>query len=186
MDKKITNIEAAKKFIDGHFTECDLAILAGSTVRNASTSTSDLDIVIIDRTLKNSYRESFIEFGWPIEVFAHSNETVRSWIDKDILRRKPSMPTMIVEGLLIKGSEAYFLELQQYSESRLRSGPAQYTNMEDLTERYFITDLLDDFIGSTNYIDDVFILNQILEKLVNFKMVKGGSGWFMERESREH
>ena len=135
---RLENIEAAKLFVERHFAKCDLAILAGSTVRNAATSTSDLDIVIIDRTLNDSYRESFVEFGWPIEVFAHTPETITMWIEKDIIRRKPSMPCMILEGLLIRGSQPYLEELKHQSETRIGNGPAQYTDEEDLTERYFI------------------------------------------------
>ena len=38
-----------------------------------------------------------------------------------------------------------------------------------------IGDLLDDFIGAINHIDAMFILNQLLEKIINFKMVKSGN-----------
>jgi hypothetical protein len=176
-----TNYEAACLFIDKYFPQCNLAILSGSTVRNESTSTSDLDIIIIDISISNCYRESFNEFGWPIEAFVHNKESIIAWIEKDLLRRKPSMPNMICEGILIKGNNEYLVELKDFSNNKLKEGPKPYSIEEDLTERYFITDLLDDLIGSRNHIDDIFILNELLDKIINYQLVKSNN-WIVHNK----
>ena len=178
---KISNNKAACLFIDKYFPQCYLSILAGSTVRGESTTTSDLDIVIIDINLTNCYRESFYEFGWPIEAFVHNKESLIKWIEKDILRRKPSMPNMICEGVLITGNNKYLNELKSFSSNKIKEGPKPYSIEEDLTERYFITDLLDDFIGSQNHIDDIFILNELLDKIINYQLVKSNN-WIVHNK----
>ena len=178
---KINNNKAACLFIDKYFPQCYLSILAGSTVRGESTTTSDLDIVIIDVNLTNCYRESFYEFGWPIEAFVHNKESLIKWIEKDILRRKPSMPNMICEGVLITGNNEYLNELKAFSSNIINEGPKPYSIEEDLTERYFITDLLDDFIGSQNHIDDIFILNELLDKIINYQLVKSNN-WIVHNK----
>jgi hypothetical protein len=70
--KKLEALEAAKRFISTYFPDCQGALLAGSVVRGEATDTSDLDIVVFDNSIRSAYRESLIEFGWPIEVFVHN------------------------------------------------------------------------------------------------------------------
>lgn len=70
--EKLKPIEAAERFIKKRFPYCQGAVLAGSVVRGEETATSDLDIVVFEKNLTSSYRESLIEFGWPIEIFVHN------------------------------------------------------------------------------------------------------------------
>lgn len=77
-------LAAARAFIDQHFPECTAAFLAGSTLRGEATATSDLDIVIITTREGTPYRESFIAFGWPIEVFVHDNNLYRVYFASDV------------------------------------------------------------------------------------------------------
>ena len=60
-------MKAAELYIEQFYPNCQGAILAGSVIRGEATATSDLDIVIFDKTLKSSYRESIIKYDWPIE-----------------------------------------------------------------------------------------------------------------------
>lgn len=166
--------EAARAFVEKRFPECDLAILTGSTVRGEATPTSDLDIVIIDNAIAGCYRESFHEFGWPIETFVHTNESLVAWMDKDFARRRPSMPQMVAEGVLVRGSPARLEKLRAFAAGKLAQGPAPFTDAEDREERYFITDSLDDLIGSNNHDDDVFMVNALLPMVINYQLVKAG------------
>ena len=60
---KTAPLEAARKFIDQNFPDCDGALLAGIAVRGEATATSDLDIVVFDSKVPTSYRESLIASG---------------------------------------------------------------------------------------------------------------------------
>ena len=77
VELRMKPIDAAQQFIENYFPNCDCALLAGSVVRNEATSTSDLDIVVFDDHVQSSYRESLIDFGWPIEflyiILSHIN-----------------------------------------------------------------------------------------------------------------
>lgn len=91
MVKRIDPIVAAEQFIDKHFLNCQGALLAGSVVRGEATETSDLDIVIFDKGLTSSYRESMIDFGWPVEVYAHNLTSYKYFIEMDCKAAKPSI-----------------------------------------------------------------------------------------------
>ena len=64
--RKLQPLEAAKRFITEKFADCQAALLAGSVIRGEETATSDLDIVVFDEKIESAYRESLIEYGWPI------------------------------------------------------------------------------------------------------------------------
>lgn len=100
--KRFDPVVAAKQFIDKHFSNCQGALLAGSVVRGEATETSDLDIVIFDKRLTSSYRESMFDFGWAIEVFAHNLTSYKYFIEMDCKAAKPSMSRMISEGIILR------------------------------------------------------------------------------------
>lgn len=95
-------VEGAQKFVHKYFPNCNGALLAGSVIRGEATETSDLDIVIFDETFPSSYRETFIEFEWPIEVFVHNGSSYKSFFDSDRERAQPSLPRMVSEGIILR------------------------------------------------------------------------------------
>ncbi|MCD7035221.1 nucleotidyltransferase domain-containing protein [Metabacillus sp. GX 13764] len=154
--KKLEPLEAAVKFVDLHFPSCSGAILAGSVIRAEGSSTSDLDIVIFDEGLKSAYRESIVEFGWPIEVFAHNLTSYRDFFDSDCKGGVPSLPRMVSEGIII-ADMGVVLPIKQEAEDILEKGPEKWTEEGIRAKRYYISDTLDDFIGSEDRAETLFI-----------------------------
>ncbi len=176
-------IEAAKKFIYTHFPNCQGAVLAGSVVRGEATETSDLDIVIFDKNLPNSYRESFIELDWAIEVFAHNLTSYRHFFESDCERARPSLPYMVSEGIILTDTEIIH-SIKKEANELLEKGPKQWSAETILTKRYFLTDTLDDFIGCTNRSEAIFIANTLAELTSEFvlrtnKQWTGTSKWIV-------
>ncbi len=167
-------LDAARSFAETFFPRCDFAILAGSFVRNEQTSTSDLDIVIIDDSLTAPYRESFLHSGFPVEAFVHSQLTCVQWMRKDIARRRPSMPQMILEGVLLKGDDAVFMDMQALAAELLAAGPLPLSASEDADGRYRITDMLDDLIGSDRFEEQIFIASELVSVVVSYEVAKSG------------
>ena len=101
-NSRLQPFEAAKRFIEEKFPDCQAALLAGSVVRGEETTTSDLDIVVFDEKVESSYRESLIEV-W-IGQSKCSSITFTSYIDffkSDCERARPSLPRMVSEGIVI-------------------------------------------------------------------------------------
>ncbi|MGE6752735.1 nucleotidyltransferase domain-containing protein [Rossellomorea sp. NPDC071047] len=159
--------EAAKKFVLETFPTCQAALLGGSVVRGEETSTSDLDIVIIDGTLSSEYRESFHSHGWPIEVFVHTSQTIRDYFQKDCQRARPSLPRMVSEGTPII-DHPIISNLKEEANRLLRDGPPRWNNQTIDMKRYFLTDALVDFIGSKERGESIFIAGSIGESLHEF------------------
>ena len=170
---KVKPIEAAQKFIAQRFPDCQGAILAGSVVRGEATATSDLDIVIFDNSIPSSYRESLIDFGWPIEIFVHNLTSYQQFFEMDYKAAKPSMPRMVAEGIVLK-DEGIIEAIKKEAKAILDNGPEKWTEQEILTKRYFITDVLDDFIGSKTRVEEIFIANTLADLLKEFILRTNG------------
>jgi hypothetical protein len=164
-------IEDAKNFIESHFQCCQFALVAGSVIRGEGTKTSDLDIVVIDLTISKAYRESFMKFGWPIEVFVHNQQSLKEFFLSDVGRRRPSLVKMISEGVILRDSTEIGQELKAEANELLRKGPEPFSEKEAKLERYFITEMLDDLIGTDRFEEEVFIINELVERLCNFILV---------------
>lgn len=171
--KRLAAIEAATLFIQDHFPFCQAALLGGSVVRGEETSTSDLDIVVLLEDLTSEYRESLIAHGWPIEVFVHNSETIRHYFEMDRKRARPSLPRMVSEGIPIL-DHPIIPVLKEEANKLLRDGPPIWAPETVNMKRYFLSDAIDDFIGSPHRGESLFIANSIAESLHEFVLRTNG------------
>ncbi len=140
-------IQLAKELIRTKSPECEAAFLAGSVVRGEATATSDLDIVVFDSSVPTSYRESFIYKDWPVEWYVHNLESYYAFYESDCARGRPSMPKMVSEGVILQ-DKGRAKALQKEAEVILRKGPDPWGEKTIRSKRYFLTDVLEDFIGA--------------------------------------
>ncbi|MFD4703358.1 nucleotidyltransferase domain-containing protein [Gottfriedia sp. NPDC058432] len=167
MKKKLNPIEAAQHFIEKYFPKCQGALLAGSVVRGEATETSDLDIVIFDKNFSSSYRESLKEFGWDIEVFVHNLSSYKQFFKSDYERARPSLPRMVSEGMILK-DEGVIEDIKKEANDLLEKGPEKWSEDTIKIKRYFITDALNDFKGSSKRAEEIFIANTLAELVSEF------------------
>lgn len=164
-------IEAATMFIEQHFSNCLVALLAGSVVRGEATKTSDLDIVVILPSIESAYRESFYSFGWPIEIFVHNEQSLKEYMQRDVDRRRPSLPQMCSEGIVIRDSGRLAESIKKEANRLLDKGVKPLSQQEQECQRYMITDLLDDLIGGNIRDQEIFIVNELAEKIANLILI---------------
>ncbi|UPM55012.1 nucleotidyltransferase domain-containing protein [Gottfriedia acidiceleris] len=157
---KLNPIEAAHHFVNKYFPNCQGALLAGSVVRNEATETSDLDIVIFDKSISSSYRESLKELDWDIEVFVHNLTSYKQFFESDYERARPSLPRMVSEGIILK-DDGVIEVIKKEANDLLDKGPEKWSEETIKIKRYFITDALNDFIGSSNRAEELFIANTL-------------------------
>lgn len=164
---------AAKRFVDEYFPHCQAAVLAGSVVRGEDTPTSDLDIVVFDNLIELPYRETFIEFGWPIEVFVHSLTSYSTYFRSDAERARPSLPQMVAEGIVLKDS-GILSTIKNEAAELLNEGPAPWSAQTLMIKRYMLTDALGDLIGTQNEAEALFIANTLAEAIHEFVLRTNG------------
>ncbi|GAA5417541.1 hypothetical protein Pryu01_02615 [Paraliobacillus ryukyuensis] len=174
-------LEAAKQFVHTNFSTCEVALLAGSVARNEATATSDLDIVIIDDTLPNSYRESVVSDGWPIEVFAHNSISYQNFYALDAMEGKTTLARMVADGIIIRDNGTVKVMKQQAYDHMIQ-GPAPWSAETIKIQRYELTDLIDDLQGAQQREEEICIVLSIASTLQEFylrinRQWVGGSKW---------
>jgi predicted nucleotidyltransferase len=163
---RIDGIEAAKRFIEEKYPNCDFSLLAGSTARNQQTDTSDLDIIIFDENLA-SYRAGYELYDWKIEAFVHTYGSYKAQLEKEKKNGRPLLANMINEGIVLKDNHK-ILMLKEEVNSYLEEGPEPLTEEYVKASRYFIYDLLDDFRDSKNHEESLITLNNLSLQLGDF------------------
>ncbi|MCG7343179.1 nucleotidyltransferase domain-containing protein [Sporosarcina sp. ACRSL] len=171
--KRMKAIFAAKRFVDEYFPHCQAAVLAGSVVRGEETPTSDLDIVVFDDLLTEAYRESRIEYNWPIEVFAHTLTSYKTYFRSDAERARPSLPRMVAEGIVLKDS-GILATIKNEAAELLNEGPLPWSEQTLMMKRYMLTDALGDFLGTQNEAEALFIANTLAESIHEFVLRTNG------------
>ena len=183
MDSLQFMVSRAKKLVQTRSPKCEAAFLAGSVVRGEATATSDLDIVVFDSSVTASYRESFFYEGWPIEWYVHNLESYYAFYESDCARAKPSLPKMVSEGVILydRGKAD---GLQEEASLILENGPSPWEENEITLKRYFLTDVLEDFIGATDRGEEMCCAAALAEQVHEFilrtnKQWIGSSKWIV-------
>ncbi|MDG5789825.1 nucleotidyltransferase domain-containing protein [Evansella sp. AB-P1] len=166
-------LEAASQFIYTRYPHCHGALLAGSVVRGEATATSDLDVIIFDMNIQSSFRESIVFNKWPIEMFVHNLTSYRQFFESDAKRAIPSHQQMVAEGVVIV-DHGVIPSIKAEAIQMLKTGPAPWTEETIHKKRYFITDLLDDFIGSNVRGEELFIANSLANHIQRFVLRTNG------------
>lgn len=166
-------IEAAKQFINTHFPDCNVAILSGSVIQGRETQHSDLDIVIIDDTKTNPFRESFFESDWPIEAFILTNDTYRDLFEINRYQGIPTLQRMCAEGIIIK-DDGTAGEIIDEAREILQKGPMPWTVEEMNLVRYEISECLEDLSGSDCHYENIFVVNKLAGLVHQFVLRMNG------------
>ena len=139
---------AARSFIRERFPDAIAAFLGGSVVTGEATATSDLDVMVVVSREDAPFRESFIQFGWPIEAFVHTPVSYRDFFDRNVKRRRQSLPMLCARGLILADVDGAAQRIKGEATALMEAGPEPATEAELVELRYRVTDLLDDFLGS--------------------------------------
>jgi predicted nucleotidyltransferase len=150
-------VESARAFVAERFPEARAAIVGGSPIRGDATETSDLDILILTDRPEAPFRASYRDKGWPIEAFVHTEESLRQFFAADVERRRPSLPTVADEGVILVNVGGAAGRIKEEAGALLQRGPAPLTEEQQEDWRYSLTDLLDDFTGAGPFEEGMFI-----------------------------
>jgi predicted nucleotidyltransferase len=90
-------ILAARAVVARRYPNATQAWLSGSVVLGEATPTSDLDITVLLEA-GPAHRESVRHDGWPVELFVHTEASVRAYVAKDLGRRRPTMARLVAAG----------------------------------------------------------------------------------------
>ncbi|MGY0390534.1 nucleotidyltransferase domain-containing protein [Nocardioides sp. WG-D5] len=139
-------VVAARDLVLARFPDAEQAWLGGSVVLGGATPMSDLDITVLDPTAA-AHRESLRHLGWPVELFVHTDASIRHFVAQNLAERKPTMARLVARGVpLLPGDGG--AAVRRYCEDVLQAGPAPLPASALAGARYALSDLVDDLQGA--------------------------------------
>jgi hypothetical protein len=173
----VDDLIAAAKTIHGErYADAEVTFLAGSLVRGEGTSTSDLDLVVVFKSLPNAYRESFRFSDWPVEAFVHDPQTLAHFFHNvDKPSGVPSLPAMVSEGIEIPRSTEFSRALKAAANSVMDEGPPSWARTDIDSSRYAITGLIDDLRESRSRAEQVATATSLYVALSNHFLRRRGA-----------
>jgi hypothetical protein len=157
----------AEKLWRDRFSGALAIFCAGSVVRGEQTPHSDLDIVVLLDSVPNAWRESMVVDAWPVELFVHDLETLAHFVQEDCEHRRPSLPDMIANAVVVPRPSSLSDRVQAWARAILQRPPhSSQAALDD--NRYFISDLLDDLRDQRPRPELVAIASRLYEQLGSF------------------
>lgn len=169
-------LTVAEAVFDTRYNGAAFAYAAGSIMRGEGTYLSDIDLVVVFDHLDAARRESFTVDGVPIETFVHDPETLAWFVNEDVVRGRPSILNMIVEGKIVGPGQERAEALRAEVAARLASGPLPFSAAASNGLRYEITDAVDDLRGGRRVEEALAIGVMLHPRLVELAL-RGRGHW---------
>jgi hypothetical protein len=179
-------LPAARALIAGAFPDALAAFLGGNVLSTRRTATSDLDILVVVPGPPAPYRETIRYGDWLVELFVHTEASLRHYFAKDRERRHPTMATIAAHGAVVADRAGIADAILAEANALLEAGPPELTHDERRDLRYGLSGGIDDLVGATDRDELVFIANAVFEAaaqlyLLDRRLWPGTFKWLCRR-----
>lgn len=169
-------LRSAESFIDEHFPQAEVAVVAGSTARGSRTPTSDIDLLLIGPPAmfedgSASLAATYDHRGEVIELFAYTVDAFTQWAELGVRESRPVIVDMLVSGIALRN--AGLTELREHWGPILDAGPTP-SRAQLAQLRYAATDLLDDLADATDPLERSVIAHNLVERLATLLLLVNG------------
>jgi len=147
---RVNHVEEAKGLVTERFPEAVAAMLGGSSANGGVTASSDLDIVVIVPGPPAPYRETFMYDGRLVELFVHTVESARTFVDREIAARRSPLLQMCGASVLLVDHDGVGTQVQGDARRLIAAGPPALSTRERDDRRYMITALIEDLLDAVD------------------------------------
>jgi len=187
---EIEPLELARQIVAERFPKAQAAFLSGSALTADRTPTSDLDIVVFLDDDQQAFRETIREHGWLIELFVQTPWSFNYFVNLETRARRSPLLQMCADGAILVSVDHAAENFQLEAHRLLMKGPPPITQDEIERRRYELTDLLDDFDGSTSSDELAFVTGELLVKSSELVLLTArrwlGTGKWLARQLAKH
>jgi predicted nucleotidyltransferase len=179
-----------REYLATAYPDLRAALLTGSVVRGTSTATSDLDVVVLLADGFGSVRSTVEWAGRTVDIFGYDLAALERWLGVDTSQRRPSLSSMVLDGVLIAGSPEAAAEARAVAQRVYDAGPAPWTKEQLLRLRYGVTDVLLDVETAENRAESLLLASTLVTEAVTLLFATAGhwsgNGKWLLRELRTY
>lgn len=136
--------EATRLYADVHFPDALAVFLAGSWARNRAHADSDLDIIVIDRTVNRVMFEGTQYNGWIVDVCAINPDHTKSFFYGSAYYRSAPVPCQLADSILVRGNRFIAEQIRRQAIEAMERGPVPISDSDRLEMRFDLTLLYQD------------------------------------------
>jgi hypothetical protein len=159
---RLDPLDAAQRIVGERFPNVIAAFLAGSALTSRRTETSDLDIVVVLPGPPAPFRETLRLYGWVVELFVQTPTSLEYYWDLEAKGWRSILLRMCADSHIVATTGSSAADIQVEARRLLTAGQPLVSSEKLLYRRYALTDLLDDFRGTTDLTELVFISSALL------------------------
>jgi hypothetical protein len=145
-DRRGRAVEDARALVAEWFPDARAAWLGGSLVLGLATPGSDLDVTVLLPGPPAPFRESRHFGGWPVELFVHTETSLRHYLESEAAAGKPTMPRLVGAGVLLTDTDGSGSRWRARAKDLLDAGPPPLGPDDLATARYGVSDGIDDIV----------------------------------------
>ncbi|MGW2082211.1 nucleotidyltransferase domain-containing protein [Streptomyces sp. NPDC001939] len=112
--------------------------------------------------------------GWPVELFVQTDSVWHSFADQETANRRSPLLAMCADGMLLVDTDGLGASLQAEARTRWAAGPPPLSDRERDSQRYALTDLLDDLRGCADPAERVYLVSHMLQRASELVLMVGG------------
>jgi hypothetical protein len=176
--------DVATALVRTRFPNPVAAFLTGSVAAGSTTSTSDLDIVVVVEDEAAEWRETTRVEGWLVELFVHTEVSLCEWYVREAAEHDCTLAHMVATGVAITGATEADALIRQ-ARAHVEHGPPPRTREQIDAQRYHLTAAVDDLLGCSDGGERVFIAGQVTEMIGQLTLANrdawSGSGKWLYR-----
>ncbi|NMO96529.1 nucleotidyltransferase domain-containing protein [Paenibacillus lemnae] len=160
----------AERLVLSQYPNCLLAVLGGSAGRGEHNEYSDLDIVIVDDLVTESYaRKTIAVEDWIVELFFLNSAGYEDMFDAGVQSGNPTLQRILTEGIII-ASTPEGLKVREAAQSDLEYGPMPFSSYDLDVSRYAITEYMMDLRSLTRPVEIWFTAQKLTILLCEFHL----------------
>ncbi|MDX3539400.1 nucleotidyltransferase domain-containing protein [Streptomyces sp. MB09-01] len=185
-DDLIRAVDRARRLAAESFPDALSVVLAGSTAAGRTTTTSDLDIAVLIEEGGETRRETLRFEGRLVELFVHTRSGLDELFAADTASRRGVMQRMYAEGLVLSERDGAATCIQRQAEAALREGPGALAPATVESQRYALTDALDDLADASDVVERLAVAGVVLNTAADLlfdhcRAWTGGGKWLPRR-----
>ncbi|HEY3780498.1 MAG TPA: nucleotidyltransferase domain-containing protein [Fimbriimonadaceae bacterium] len=166
--QQIECIEIARATVAETFPESVGSMLVGSIARGETKPHSDIDLIVLEKSLRKPFRETFFGGGKQIEVFVHTFETLIHALHQDVLIRKACHISMCCDALVLHDEGETCRALKKIAKQLHKRGPCPLSLDEMALIRHEVVNLMEDLQDSTDSFEQFVIVDNLVERCMEY------------------
>ena len=167
----------AGRLVEEWFPHARAAWLGGSVVGGGATSGSDLDVTVLLAGPPAPMRDSRRYAAWPVELFVHTETSLRHYVERDVAGGRPTMARLVGRSVVLVDTDGSGLEWQERCAELLAAGPPPLEGDDLASARYAVTDLLDDLVHAHDPHEQLVTATLLADTAAQL-LLRGGRHWW--------